>query len=443
MKTQYHRSVAIERFAATFATLLFAALLFCSGLPAGAVEPAIVPSQQLYINYEVDATSANALARVELWYGIGTDGPWELYGYDQDKTSPIKFVAPGEGLYRFFVVVVDQHGRRSCDTDTAGLAPVNGLPPNITPHVAAIVDHTPPQLVLILENASAITKSREVSMRWLGFDTNLDARPVSLYYRHADSENWSSIAPPQPNDGRFTWQVPPHVGGRVLLKALLEDRAGNQDTWLSEPITIAPNPPLNPDTAVASALPQLKVGFASHRSDKGMSLTTAAVSLQPNTRQNPLGGEMKNVAQDLFARGALYRKRHEWAQASRAFAQALQYDPGYVDARVNLANTNYTMGNFSDAQKHFEIALLSDPVRTRAIFGLGHTYMQLRNYPKAEQTFMKLVRLSPQDSEAWLAHGDAAAYLGHLTIARTSWQRATQGSLQSVTTEAYKRLANR
>jgi len=110
----------------------------------------VVRSRTMNINYQINIGPVH-LSRVELWYSHETREktaePWQLYNYDLDKISPIRFVAPGEGVFRFLIVAVDQRGQTSCRTDGGGMDVAN-ISAEVKAQQTVFIDYTPPQLFL-------------------------------------------------------------------------------------------------------------------------------------------------------------------------------------------------------------------------------------------------------------------------------------------------------
>ena len=429
---------------AVSAVVLLMALAAVAG-QTGALPPVLVRGPHMYLDYDVAGMSTEDVACVELWCAKGADGPWRLYGYDEDKLAPAKFVAEGEGLYRFLVVVQDRWGRRSCGNDVSGDAGGGRVPPDVQAQASAVVDYTPPQLVLMSEKSIATEDGRQLLLRWAGFDTNLDSRPVHLYYQHGGAEQWTPIAEAQAAVGEFTWTVPETVMGDLLVRAVLQDQAGNRDVQSTGPLGVrlvgwqegAAEP------LPGEALPAVTVAVGPDSEVRpNIEPATAALWVKPNVPAGARGSDRKQVAQSCFGRGILHQKRKEWPQAARAFEQALDYDPDWAEARVNLANSLFSCGQLEGAQKHYEISLQVDPMRTAALYGLGYSYLGTSDYERAERAFERLVRCSPRDWQGWLGHGDAAAKLGKMDVARASWVRASRGDLEHVAKMAYERLAN-
>lgn len=103
----------------------------------------IIHTPSMKIGYEINSFNINNLDRIELWYARGLSGRWQFYDYDQDRTSPVTFTAPAEGIYRFLVVAVDRWGRKSCQTNqNHDDVSSNTLPDDLPAHLTVFVDYS-------------------------------------------------------------------------------------------------------------------------------------------------------------------------------------------------------------------------------------------------------------------------------------------------------------
>lgn len=383
----------------------------------------VVHSAEMNVSYKVDFINPADLVRIELWYSIGNDGSWQLYDYDEDISSPARFVAPAEGIYRLLVVAVDKWGRRSCPEKSFGMKyKAMAVPENTPPHLAVFVDYTPPVLYLLYPCGDIKNYlSRQLAIKWAGFDSFLGRQPVRLYYRKLDRETWTAISGPQENKGEFLWQMPERLTGPIAIKATITDRVGHASSQYSGTIQLSRKP--FPDDL--AGIPSSPRRFDSKTALNYQIHTDLLAQLPDSKTLNT--AEDSSLAEKstwFFQRGLLFTQRREWTSAARAFEQSLQYDPHCVSAWVNLANVMFSLGDFDRAREHYLQALEINPHQQTALFGLAKTQIILKQYNQAQQSLAKLLEQDRKDWQVWLMHGDVAAQLGNRTQALSSWQQA-------------------
>jgi len=395
-----------------------------AGAVVGRVELAQLPkirTANMNINYRIFTADGQAPLRVELWYTRGMGGGWQLYDYDEDRVSPMPFIAPGEGIYRFLVVAVDRWGRRSYNELNQAGSPGTGAVPNTVPSQQVVfIDYTAPRLYLQNPQGEIPDyRAKRLPIRWVGFDSHLDARPVKLYCQRQGSEHWVAISGPQPARNEFTWEIPERFEGPVIVKVVITDQAGNEKEQRSGVIQIRndfslsntmdwPTPTENPQQV--NRTPKVDPNQSTLRIPEEKAFTLL---------------DREGKAKLYFQRGNLYSQRLEWEQAARAFRKVLDYDPKVVSARVNLANALFRMGQFHQAQAEYEHCLQENRGQESALFGLAQTQIRLQQYDKAQQTLANLLEQDRRDWQAWLMHGNVSAQLGQREAAVESWQQAS------------------
>jgi len=380
-----------------------------------------IRTAKMNINYRISTADGEAPLRVELWYARGVGGGWQLYDYDEDRVSPMPFIAPGEGVYRFLVVAVDRWGRRSYDESRPAGSPRHRAAPNTVPsQQVVLVDYTAPRLYLQHPRGNIPDYcAKRLPIRWVGFDTHLDARPVKLYCQRQGNPHWVAISGPQPARSEFIWVIPERVEGPMILKAVITDQAGNEEEQLSGVIHIRNDYSPRPDTAS----PAPSFHFQGSSEERIADPNQVPLHVPGEQRFTLLDRQEK--AKLYFQRGNLYSQRMEWEPASRAFRKSLAYDPKLVSARVNLANAMFRMNRFQEAEAEYERCLQENGHQESALFGLAQAQIRLQHYDKAQQTLAKLLEEDRRDWQAWLMHGNVSAQLGQNQAAVTSWRQAS------------------
>jgi len=377
-----------------------------------------VRTPRLDIHYRLESVAPGDLARVELWYSLGLNGPWQLYDYDQDRVSPATFVAAEEGAYRFLVVAVDRWGRRSLGPGAdSSFSPSNPGPPtaDLPAQQAVFVDYTAPRLYLYHPRGGPRElRDQVLAIRWAGFDAHLGPYPVELFYQQHGQETWTTLSRLLPASGEYLWRWPEQLSGAIRVKAVLTDQVGNQDEQVSGVLMLAgPTPP----------------GTNDAQATQGLS----------NPRGAPLTEPKLAAADEWLRRGNLYCQRLEWHEAVRAFREALTSDPACAAAQVNLAQALLRLGRHEEAQHEYERCLQLHPDQASALFGLAQCQITLGHYDRAARTLRRLVEQDQQDWQGWLLLGDVSAQLGLRAQALASWQRAAD-DLSPVRTIALDQL---
>ncbi len=393
------------------------------------------------VNYQL-AGDETQIESVQLWYAQGYDGPWQLFDYDQDHTSPVKFNAPGEGLYRLLVVAVDRWGRSSYQSPSNSPVIPGQIPTDVPAHQIVFIDCTAPELYLTSPRVEfSEYRQDNLLISWAGFDANLDAQPVRLYYQQPGLTTWIPLDQKQPAGGQVNWTIPAEIAGKLKIKVEITDQAGNVTTQESALVNVTrPAKPLQPiniqsDTASVSQ-PSPQATSTRMQKPEPETIPAAAVYNAPDTNVLPAPVGPSSQALLAFARAGLHLQRHEWAQAALAYREALDYEPKYIEARINLAGALYEMQDYEQARRQFKLALEQDPTRSSALFNLARTELDLQLYADAQNTLTTLLNLDRRDWQGWLLHGLASVNLGQLDTALSSWRIAARGDLPEVAEQA-------
>lgn len=348
----------------------------------------VVRAKRLAIHYDVAGVVRGEISRVELWYGRGESGPWQLYAYDEDRVSPVEFMAGEEGVYRFLVVAVDQWGRRSYGREGEELG--------VRPQQVVFVDYTAPKLYLYSPVGQDQRVREELKIRWAGFDDQARAYPVELFARPASETTWTRIAESLPMEGEYTWVVPERFEGEVRVKVAMRDRAGNVSEEVAPPVQIV---------------------WSRDEGREGDPVSEGA-------EEAVLTHEQRQALEQWVRRGNLHSERGEWGQAVEAYRAALEVDGSDAAAGVNLANALFRQGRTESAQQQYERCLRLHPDRPSALFGLAQSQISLDQPSLARETLKRLLAQDDRDWQGWLLYGNVSAELGDRDEAFRGWQRA-------------------
>jgi len=129
---------------------------------------------------------------------------------------------PGAGIYGFRILVDGANG-------------VGAMPPRSgeVPELVVKVDLQPPTAELLAVELGRDNQANHLLIRWSANDTNLEPRPIGLFYSTHANGPWSTIAAGLENTGRYTWRLERHVPEQFYLRLEARDTAGNLTTFHS------------------------------------------------------------------------------------------------------------------------------------------------------------------------------------------------------------------
>lgn len=124
------------------------------------------------------------------------------------------------------------------------------------------------------------------------------------------------------------------------------------------------------------------------------------------------GGRAARRVQEALARGADHHRAGRWAEAARAYAEALAEAPGNVDALALLGGAVLRMERPADALALLERAVALDPTHVVARLNQGRALLALGRAVDAEAAFAAALRARPGFPEALLGRARALALAG-------------------------------
>lgn len=116
-------------------------------------------------------------------------------------------------------------------------------------------------------------------------------------------------------------------------------------------------------------------------------------------------------AQASFDEGSSLGSQGDFEGARSAYQAALEIDPGYVQAHVNLIAVQAELGNHALAAKHYHHAVELNPSIAEAHYNYGVALHFADNFQGAADAFAKALDVNPQDANA---HANLATTLERL-----------------------------
>lgn len=395
----------------TMHTFCCAGFLFCTLGSSAKSDQAlsIINTQSFDIEYAVNE-AALPLAAVQLWYTTDGGATWTEYGRDEDRISPIRFRAPGEGTFGFYFVLSNSSG-------PSGPAPVKNTPPQ----QVALVDFTPPLVQLHQVRAVPGVDETIVQIRWTAVDAQFPPRPIDVLYGSTAGEiTQRATADPVANTGMFDWRVPSEVTGSVAIKIAATDRAGqtveSETLWVEVDRTkaiivktesiIEANHPVADDTALAGS------------------------------------SRAKARAAELFTQALEEGRQGRLAEGISRLREAVKLDPQLTQAFAEMGGMFYLLGDLDRAAGAYEIALRQQPNHRDALRGMARINERKGKMAAAASQLQTILLYNPKDAEVWLQLGDVAVHQGDEIRARECYLRATQIDPQAsnVIADARQRL---
>lgn len=122
--------------------------------------------------------------------------------------------------------------------------------------------------------------------------------------------------------------------------------------------------------------------------------------------------------------GAYYFGQHKFAEAERAYLDAIDIDANYYDAYSNLGDLYREQGRFPDAEKAYQKAIADGAPYADTYYNLGVTYIAENRLADAEQPLIRAVEMQPAHVKArynlgWAYDREGKDSLAELAYAET------------------------
>ncbi len=93
-----------------------------------------------------------------------------------------------------------------------------------------------------------------------------------------------------------------------------------------------------------------------------------------NRKLSKLQNESDANAEDLYEMGNLFVEQQNWTEALKAYKKAVDLDPDYLGALINIGNCYYMLHDYQQAIATFRDVLVKDPNNKMAAKNLSHLY---------------------------------------------------------------------
>ena len=160
----------------------------------------------------------------------------------------------------------------------------------------------------------------------------------------------------------------------------------------------------------------------------------AAIEFQKSLKRNPESWESR------YYLGLTQVKLGELREAYRNLNAAVELQPSFVPAHLELADLFVMGGKTEEARQQVSVAQSLDPKNARAQTVLARSYLVDKDFPRAVLEFEKAKQLSPGDALVWGQCGLAEIGTKQFALAEKDFRRALD--LAPDDSENYRNLAN-
>ena len=123
-------------------------------------------------------------------------------------------------------------------------------------------------------------------------------------------------------------------------------------------------------------------------------------------------GCTKLKARDQLNKGVQSYKNARYEEAINHFKQAVDLDPGLINARVYLAtayamqyvpgaDTEDNLRTANSAIDEYKRVLEADPKNINSVKGIAYLYLNMKNFDEAKKWYKKASDIDPNDPEAY------------------------------------------
>jgi len=381
--------------------------LLSAGILAAADKPVNFQNTPVFPLSVTRVNSADVSDILLQYYDTST-GRWVGCGLFQISRTPegevrarVNFTAPAEGAYRL----------RSIARDPAGNVESASDDPDDY-HVMAVYDATPPVVEMAFpRGGERIEVPGAVDIRWAAYDQNIAKKSSTRVLWSKDSGlTFDQIMPWSDLTEEFKWNAPDISTERAVIAVEVKDLAGNVGRKQSGIFALAGSKPApRPEENISSMQPKPEV----LPGGRNIPFVAQSISATPPAA--------RALARRYYTRGVIYLVRGDYNEAVNELTSAVQADPDFVGARIDLGVALAQMGRVRDGLEYLETSAVQFPREQGFPFNAGLIYYNAGDYRMALEKYRKALAIKPDNIEAlWMA-ADCAIRLGDIADASRYW----------------------
>ena len=117
-------------------------------------------------------------------------------------------------------------------------------------------------------------------------------------------------------------------------------------------------------------------------------------------------GNDRDLALHYFMQGEFLLKQGNYASSILEFQEAIDLDPNVPTIHVSIADAYRKLGKNRRAENHLDIAIEINPKEVEAHELLGQLYISQKRFLEAENTYIELNRIQPENIDYIFALAD-------------------------------------
>ena len=141
-------------------------------------------------------------------------------------------------------------------------------------------------------------------------------------------------------------------------------------------------------------------------------------------RVDTSGGQEGERARALVEEGQRHADEGKWDEALKSYKQAVEIDPRYSDAYLNMGDAYMSAGRYKEGFAAYRQAIAASPTNADAFYSLGAAFNDMGQYGDAFKPFVTAINLRPDFAEAHYGIGFAYMRLENYRDALVYLRRA-------------------
>jgi len=345
--------------------------------------------------------------------------------------------APADGEAGYAVFSADEEGTYPLRSIGHFQPDEEGARPIVEPHSAtdpptacdiiAVYDATAPVVELIEPmGGETFASGADVQVLWSADDSNPLAKGCVKIEVSADSGlTWDPVAAGCPPVGRIIWKLPEGPGAGLRLRVSAIDAAGNSSTAESNEFRRLPS-----DRKVVEVEP----GAAEKRPAAEETVPTDETGMAAEARPSSSPAAQKPKASDRAAavkhyrKGVVYLLRGDYDEAAGLLEKAVESDPAFISARIDLSVAYASDGRIRKAKTLLTRSMELFPQELAFRYNLGRLYYREGDHASAVKQLGGALSIKPGHVESLWLLGDIYARREELGSARHYWQEVIENA---------------